>query len=188
MRKTLFAALLGLLPLVSGCAPALVAGTGVGLMMVDDRRTPGSYLMDQEIEMKAGTKVLEPEFEAVHANFTSFNRRLLITGEAPTEALKARVGEMATKLPNVREVANELVISAPTGTGARANDVLITGKVKTRFLDNQRFSSHHVKVVTENGVVFLMGLVRRDEGDAAAEVAARTAGVTRVVKVFEYID
>lgn len=190
MQKMTLVALLGLataLPL-SGCVPLVATGVGVGVLMAEDRRTSGTYLMDEESELSAGHKLRETRLDSVHANFTSYNRRLLITGEAPNEALKAQVAKIGSEVSNVREVINELAIAGPTGFSTRSSDGYITAKVKTRFLDDNRFNAHHVKVVTENGVVYLMGVVKRDEGNAAAEVAARTSGVTRVVKVFEYLD
>jgi osmotically-inducible protein OsmY len=190
MKHTLLATLLGLSAVLSltGCAPAIVAGVGTGVVMVDDRRTSSAFMMDEEIELKARWRLTEQKFDGVHVNFTSFNRRLLITGEAATAALKTTVAQMAGGVPNVREVVNEIVVAAPTSLGSRTNDGYITAKVKTRLIDDERLQANHVKVVTENGAVFLMGLVKREEGNAAAETAAKTEGVTRVVKVFEYIN
>lgn len=179
---------LAILAPLTGCAPLVATGVGTGVLMVEDRRTTGTYLLDEEIELKAAGRLYDMKLEGVHANFTSFNRRLLISGEAPTETVKTQVAEMARGLPNVREVINELDLGAPSGYASRSHDSYLTAKVKTRFLDDNRFSAHHVKVVTENEVVYLMGMVRRGEGTAAAEVAARTSGVARVIKVFEYLD
>ncbi len=173
--------------LLNGCAPVIVGGAGVGVLMTDDRRTVTTYLMDEEIELKAGHRTSEAKLDKVHANFTSYNRRVLITGEAPTDALKARVGEIARGVENVREgeVKNELQIAAPTSLVTRSNDVLLTTQVKTSLFNDRRLNANQIKVVTENGVVFLMGIVKPEEGDAAAEVASKVSGVTRVVKVFE---
>lgn len=190
MKKTLLVTLLGLaaaMPL-TGCAPLVVAGAGAGALMVDDRRTSGTYLMDEEIELKARWALREKKLDGVHVNFTSYNRRVLITGEASTAAQKTTVAQLAKEVPNVREIIDEVVVAAPTSLGSRTNDGYITAKVKTRLLDDDRVSTNHVKVVTENGTIFLMGLVKREEGAAAAEVAAKSQGVTRVVKVFEYIN
>lgn len=190
MRLTPTVLILGLAAITTLPGCALVAGgaAGTAVMMAEDRRTTGTYLMDEEIELKAASKLREQTFEGLHCNVTSYNRRLLITGEAPTEAIKARVAEMVRGVPNVREIANELAIAAPTSLTARTGDGYTTAKIKTRFLDDRRFAALHVKVVTENGVAYLMGIVKREEGVAAAEVAAKTSGVRRVVKVFEYID
>jgi osmotically-inducible protein OsmY len=190
MKNTLLVTLLGLtavLPL-AGCAPVVATGVGVGVLMADDRRTSSAYLMDEEIELKARWRLSEQKLDGAHINFTSYNRRVLITGEAATAALKSTVAQLAKTVPNVREIVDEVVVAAPTSLGSRTNDGYITAKVKTRFLDDDRVNANHVKVVTENGAVFLMGLVKREEGAAAAEIAAKSQGVTRVVKVFEYIN
>lgn len=175
--------------LLSGCAPVVVGGAGVGALMAEDRRTVTTYLMDEEIELKAAHRTSEARLDKVHANFTSYNRRVLITGEAPTEALKARVSEIVRGVENVREgeVKNEMQIAAPTSLVTRSNDVLLTTQVKTSLFNDRRLNANQIKVVSENGVVFLMGIVKPAEGDAAAEIASKVPGVTRVIKVFEYI-
>ena len=190
MRKPILISLFGLMATVplTGCVPVVATGIGVGAMMADDRRSTGVYLEDEEIEFRAGSRLREAKLDGVRANFTSFNRRLLITGEAPTEALKARVSEIGRAVPGVKDVYNEMAIAGPIGFAARSNDGYITTKVKARLFDDSRINANHVKVVTANGVVFLMGLVKREEADIAAGIAARTTGVTRVVKVFEYLD
>jgi osmotically-inducible protein OsmY len=190
MRKLLLVTLLGLgatLPL-AGCFPVVAAGVGVGAMMADDRRSAGTYLDDEVIELKAFDRFHRARLDGVHAGFTSFGHRLLITGQASTEALKDKVGEIARGVPGVREVFNELTVGKPIDFGTRSNDSLITAKVKTRYLGDKRFDANHVKVVTEDGVVYLMGLVTHAEASAAVEAAAHTSGVKRVVKVFEYTD
>lgn len=179
--------LLAAMPLV-GCAPVVATGVGIGAMMVDDRRSIGVYIEDEEIELKAGARLREAKLDGVRANFTSFNRRLLITGEAPTEALKARVSEIGRGVPGVKEIYNEMIIAGPISLAARSNDGMLTTKVKARLFGDSRINANHVKVVTSNGVVYLMGLVNRSEAAIAAEIAARTSGVQRVVKVFEYLD
>lgn len=190
MRKLLVVSLLGLTATVplTGCLPVVATGVGVGAMMADDRRSAGVYIEDEEIEFRAGSRLREAKLDGVRANFTSFNRRLLITGEAPTEALKARVSEIGRGVPGVKDVYNEMAIAGPIGFAARSNDGYITTKVKARMFDDSRINANHVKVVTSNGVVYLMGLVKREEADIAARIAARTSGVQRVVKVFEYLD
>ncbi len=189
MKKLILASLLGLsLTPLTGCAPLVVAGVGAGAVMADDRRSSGTYLVDQEIELKAASRLRENFGENTHVNTTSFNRRVLLTGEAPDAATRAKIEEFVRATPNVGDVQNEVIIGEASGFTARSNDGYITAKVKTRFLDDKRFSANHVKVVTEARTVFLMGLVTREEGNAAAEIAARTGGVSKVVKVFEYTD
>lgn len=181
---------LALAPLLSGCfalAATGVAAAGVGTaLMADDRRTTGIYVEDENIEWKALSRISR-QFSAAHVNTTSFNRRVLLTGEAPSEEMKKAIEEAVRSLENVREVTNEIVVSGNASVTSRGNDSLITSNVKTRMLGNGLFSPNHVKVVTEAGSVFLMGLVTPAEGDAAVEVARSTSGVSRVVKVFEYL-
>lgn len=173
---------------LSGCVPIIAGGVGAGILMAEDRRTSGTYLMDQEIEMKAGSTIGENMGEKSHVNITSFNRRVLLTGEVPNAEVRAKIEELTKAVPNVREINNELIIGEASSFASRSKDTFITTKVKTRFLDDKRFSINHVKVVTESGTVFLMGMVQFQEGNAAGEIAARTGGVEKVVKVFEYID
>jgi osmotically-inducible protein OsmY len=189
LRELVLTTLLGLgATQLSGCVPVVAVGAGTGILMAEDRRTAGTYLMDEEIELKAGSRIRDAFGKEVHVNVTSFNRRVLLTGEVPNNEVRAKVKELVMGVPNVKEVQNELVIGGVSTFGARSNDTYLTAKVKTRLFDDKRFNANHVKVVTEAGTTFLMGIVKREEGDAAAEVAAKTKGVTKVVKVFEYMD
>lgn len=190
MNHRLTALILGLAALsaLSACAPIVVGGAATGVMMADDRRTSATYLMDEEIELKAGNRLREANLKDVYASFTSYNRRVLVTGEAPNDAIKAQVADIARGVPNVRDVINEMTLGEPLGLSAHSKDAYITSKVKARLVDSKQVDFNKIKVVTENGTVFLMGLVKHAEGDAAADVAAQTSDVNRVVKVFEYID
>ncbi len=179
------AAVLAALP---GCAPVVVVGLGAGVLMGADRRTSGSYLEDSKIETHAASQIFGQYKDTVHVNVTSFNRLVLITGEVPADADKSRVEQIVSDVPKVKSVSNELAVSAPSDLAARSNDGLITSNVKLRFLSNKIFQPDHVKVVTENGVVFLMGLVYRKEAEAATEIARNSKGVERVVTLFEYLD
>jgi osmotically-inducible protein OsmY len=156
--------------------------------MAEDRRTTGTYLIDEEIELKASSRVRESFGDNTRVSVTSFNRRVLLTGAAPDADVRAKVEEITLAVPNVRAVQNELAIGKVSSFTTRTTDTYVTTKVKARFLDDTRFNAHQVKVVTESGTVYLMGMVKREEAAAAAEVAARTAGVSKVVKVFEYMD
>lgn len=189
MRHILLITLLGLASLyMTGCAPLVVGSAGTGVVMADDRRTPTTFLMDEEIELTAAVRLFNAKLEGVHVNYTSFNRRVLITGEANSEELKTKVNDIAKGITNVSETINELAIGSPSSLVSRGNDSYITAKVKANLFDDKRFNANQIKVITERGIVYLMGLVKRTEGDAAAEVAAGTAGATKVIKVFEYID
>ena len=119
---------------------------------------------------------------------TSYNGLVLLTGEATTEAARTGIAKIALSMPKARTVQNELVVGPPTGMGARTNDTVITSKVKTRFVKESKFQINYVKVVTEREVVYLMGIVRREEGEAAGQIASTTSGVQRVVKVLEYLN
>ena len=175
------------MPALQSCAPLAVgAAAGGAVLMVGDRRTTGVYIEDENIEWKVLARVREMGTIA-HVNATSYNRKVLLTGEAPSEAEKAKIEEAVKAVPSVREVANELAIAGGSSLASRGSDTLVTSNVKARMVNNGKFSAQHVKVVTEASTVYLMGLVTPAEGDAAAEIARTTSGVTRVVKVFEYI-
>jgi osmotically-inducible protein OsmY len=191
-RKSLVLALtLALAPaasLLQGCAPMAVAGMGAVVVMSGDRRSTGMYIEDENIEWKIVGKSGGTDFQGAHVNTTSFNRRVLITGEVPTEEAKTKVEDAVRRIDNVRDVVNELKVAGVSSFASRGSDALVTSNVKARMVNNGKFSPNHVKVVTEAGVVYLMGLVKQAEGDAAAEIARTTSGVSRVVKVFEYIS
>ena len=178
--------LAGAVPALQGCFPLAVTGVGAAAVMVTDRRTTGTYIEDEGIEWKVIGKVRE-RFSSAHITATSFNRRVLLTGEAPNEEAKQQIEESVRTIENVRDVTNELQVAGASSIASRGNDVLISSNVKARMVNNGKFSPLHVKVVTEAGVVYLMGLVSPQEGDAAVEVARTTSGVSRVVKVFEYV-
>jgi len=187
MRNALaLAAALLAAPLLSGCFGMAAAGLGASVLMADDRRTAGVYVEDENIEWKALALVRE-RFPSAHVNATSYNRRLLLTGEVPDNAARSALAEAARGIASVREVVNEVTVGTNSSVAARGNDTLVTSNVKARMLGNGKFSPNHVKVVTEAGVVFLLGLVTEAEADAAVDIARGTAGVTRVVKVFETI-
>jgi osmotically-inducible protein OsmY len=180
-----FAAVAGYL---QGCAPLAVTAAAGGAMMATDRRSAGTYIDDESIEWRVFDK-LRSGFDGGHINATSYNRRVLLTGEAPTEEMKKKAEDAVRSIPNVREVVNELKIAAGSSLAARGNDALITSNVKALMVNNgNKFSPMHIKVLTEANVVFLMGLVTQAEGEAAADIARRAQGVLRVVKVFEYVS
>lgn len=190
MKKLAWAALLAAsLPLMHGCAAVVVGGAATAVVVADDRRTAGTVVEDQEIELRAMNRLREgfPQ-RTVSVSTVSYNRQVLLVGQAPDEATRARVVETVRAIPGVIGVHNEITISGVTSLTSKTNDASITTKVKARLLNTNAVQSNHVKVVTEAAVVYLMGLVRKDEGEAAGKVAAGTAGVSRVVKLFEYID
>ena len=171
--------------LLQGCFPLAAVGVGATALAVDDRRTAGVYLEDENVEWKARALLLQ-RFKDTHVNVTSFNLHVLLTGEVADEKTKGEIAEAIRGIASVKNVTNELIVGGRSSLAARSSDTLITTSVKTRFLGAKGFSSNHIKVVTEASVVYLMGIVTQQEGDAAAEVARTTSGVLRVVKVFEY--
>jgi len=184
--------LIFILPYIAGCVPMTAigvgAGAGTGAVVSEDRRTSGIFIEDEAIEIKSSRRLYEQLGNQVHINVTSFNRIVLLTGEVPTEAMKEEATRLTRSIANVRNVINEITIGEKSTMSSRSNDTFITSKVKSRFLTSGKFQINHVKIVTEKGVVFLLGMVRRAEAESATEIASSTSGVTRVVKVFEYLD
>ena len=182
-------ALLATLPLIHGCAPLIAGGAAVtGVLVAQDRRTVGTLTEDEGIELKAAGRIGERFKDGVHVNVTSYNRMVLLTGEVPDAAARTEVERIAWAVENVRGVHNELAVAGVSSYTVRSNDAVITTKVKTRFLDSQKFNPLHVKVVTENSIVYLMGMVRKQEASDATEIARTTSGVQKVVRVFEFLD
>ena len=188
MRNIIGLLIVAALPLLHGCAAVAVGGVAAtGAVMADDRRTVGTITEDQGIQLKAASRIGEKAGNA-HINVTSYNRMLLLTGEAANAAAKSEFEKIARAVENVRGVYNEIQIAGNSALSARANDAYLTSKVKARFLDAQKFDVVHVKVVTEANTVYLLGLVAHQEANDATEIARTTGGVQRVVRVFEYLD
>ena len=178
--------LVAALPFLAGCVPAVIAtGATVGVMSAQDRRSTGVQADDEGIEWKAAQSVPERYSQASHLNFTSFNQRLLITGEVPSEEAKAAIGEQAARIVGVKEVINETTVGPASSLSVRSNDSYITSKVKARLVDEKNLSATHVKVVTESGVTYLMGIVTDREAKVAVTIARTTEGVRKVVNVME---
>jgi osmotically-inducible protein OsmY len=187
LRATCLAA--ALTPAISslqGCLPVVAAGAvGAGALMADDRRSSGTYLDDQSIEVKVGSRISSALPKDTHVNATSYNRVVLLTGEVPDEKARTEAARVARDVEGVRQVVNELFVADTTSLASRSVDTYITSAVKTRFIEARKFQANHVKVVTENRVVFLMGLVTSAEAADAAAIASRTTDVKKVVQVFE---
>ena len=179
-----------IVPLLHGCAETVIAGGAVGASMAHDRRTSGAYVEDQSIELKGMDAIYSDRdlYNNAHVSVTSYNGIVLLSGEAPTEELRARAENLVRSLPKVRVVHNELTIAAPSSLATRTADSWITTKVKSRMLAEKGFDPSRVKVVTENGTVYLMGIVYRNEADQAVAITRQADGVQRVVKLFEYLD
>ena len=187
VRRHRYAALLALIPALAlqGCPAVIGVGGLAAVSSLEDRRSTGTQLDDRQIESRANERVAGLG-ERAHVNVASFNRSVLLTGEAWDEATRAEVEKLVATVPNVRSITNEIQISGLSSLGSRANDTALTAKVKGRLLGVKDLNSQHVKVVTEAGVVYLLGLVTESEADAATEIARTTDGVRKVIRVFEY--
>jgi osmotically-inducible protein OsmY len=172
--------------LLQGCVEMAVVGTGAAILGYQDRRTAGTIVEDEGIELRASNRVSERFSDKVHINITSYNRSVLLTGEVPDAKVKAEIEKIVQAVPSVRSVTNDLQVAGLSAFTSRASDSGITGRVKARFLDSGKFSALHVKVITEASVVYLLGIVTESEANDAVELARTTGGVRKVVKVFEY--
>ena len=172
-----------------GCAPLLLGGAVVGgTMIVTDRRSSATQLEDQLIEVKANSRIREVVGERGRASSTSYNRLVLLTGDVVTEADKAAIEQAVSKVDNVKSVVNELAVMGSLSLGSRTNDALISTKVKASIVDTKDLYANSVKVVTERGVVYLLGRVTEREATQAANVARGVSGVQKVVRVFEILS
>ena len=171
---------------LQGCIEMAVMGAGAAVLSVFDRRTTGAQIDDEGIELRSSNRVGERFGDRVHVNITSFNRSVLLTGEVPDAKVKEEIEKIVAATVNVRSVTNDLQVAGGASLSSRASDATITGKVKARFLDANRFNPLLVKVVTEASVVYLLGIVTESEATEAVEVARTTGGVRKVVKVFEF--
>jgi len=183
--------LLGLITHLFGCAVVAVGGAAAATgTAVADRRTTGALVEDQTIEVKA-LKAFHDDAELndqAHMNVTSYNTVVLLTGETPTDAMRQRAMELVKKVDKVTHVYNELTIAAPSSLVSRSSDSYITTKVKTQLFADKNVSGIQFKVVTEKGVVYLMGIVSHAEAEIATDIARQTGGVQKVVKLFQYTD
>jgi osmotically-inducible protein OsmY len=170
------------------CAPLIVGGAVIGSLMATDRRTPGTQIEDEGIELHAASAVRANLGDRVHVNVTSYNRQLLLTGEVPSAQDKQLVERVVSKVENVRTVVNELNILGNATLTQRASDALVTGRVKASMVDAKDVFANSFKVVTENGTTYLMGRVTQREANRATDIARGTDGVQKVVRVLELIS
>ena len=182
-----------LVALLQGCAGAVVGGAAAGASIAHDRRSAGTVIDDEIIELKAMQKLISDKelFDQTHISVTSYNNILLLSGEAPTDALRSKAFSMVSAIPKVRKVHNELVLAAPSSLLTRSSDTWITTKVKTNLFNIKNikgFDPSRIKVVSENGTVFLMGIVTRSEAKVVVDASRTVKGVQRVVKLFEYLN
>ena len=190
-RKPLIATALAAAALVgalTACAPLIIGGAAVGAMVTFDRRTSGAQLEDEGIELRAGSRLRDAMADRAHVNLTSYNRQVLLTGEVPTEQLKQTAEQVVSRVDNVKGIVNELAVMGNTTLAQRSADTLVTGKVKASMVDDSSLSVNAFKVVTERGVVYLMGRVTQREADRATQLTRNISGVARVVRIFEIIS
>jgi osmotically-inducible protein OsmY len=172
--------------LLHGCVPVLIgAGGAAAVSSLEDRRSAGTQIDDESIEVRASNRIGDRFGSRVHVNVTSYNRIALLTGEVPDERAREDAEKIVLAVPTVRGVTNDLQVAGISSLGSRANDSYLTSKVRGRLLDTKRVSPVHVKVVTEAGVVYLMGVLSDAEGEEAVDIARTTGGVRKVVKAFE---
>ena len=180
--------LLASIAALQACVEAvIVGGVAAGVIMAIDRRQAEVMFSDQRIEFAAGSRIDDALKGQGHVNVTSYNYTVLLTGEVPSAQAKTDAEKVVSGVPNVKSVVNELQVAGTSSAASRSNDSYITSKVKSNFLGNAKFKPTDIKVVTEASVVYLLGLVTREEADAATEVARGTGGVQKVVRVFEYV-
>jgi osmotically-inducible protein OsmY len=172
---------------LTGCAPAMLGGMVGGAMVASDRRTSGTQLEDEGIELRSASAVRENFGSNVHANITSYNRQVLMTGQVPTARERQQLEQLIGRVENVRSVVNELAVGPASSVGERSSDVLISARVKAAMVDSEDVFASIYKVVTERGTVYLMGRVTQREANRATDIARSVGGVKRVVRVFEYI-
>ena len=182
------AVLLASLASLSACAPLIVGGAVMTGVRVTDRRTTGTQVEDESIEIKVASAVRQDLGDRVHLNVTSFNRQVLLSGEVRTAADKERAEKLASSQENVNAVVNDLVVMPASSLTQRSKDVVITGRIKAAFVDAKDLQVNAVKVVTERGIVYLMGRVTAREAKRATDIARGMSGVTKVVRVFEEIS
>ncbi len=173
---------------LSACTTVVVGGAVVGGVMAVDRRTAGTQIEDEGIELRAASRIRETLGDRAHVNVTSYNRQALLTGEVASAQDRQTVEQIVGQVTNVRSVVNDLAVMPNTSLGQRTNDTFITGKVRASFVDAKDLSAGAFKVVTERNVVYLMGRVTQREAARASDIARGVGGVAKVVRVFEIVS
>ena len=173
---------------LGACAPLMIAGVAGTAMVASDRRTSGSQLEDESIELRAQARIRDNLGERVHVNVTSFNRQVLLTGEVTAEKDRQAVVQLVERIENVKAVVNELAVMPMSNLSERSNDLLIVAKVKASFVDSRDLFANAFKVVTERGTVYLMGRVTQREANSATQLTRNVGGVNKVVRLFEIIS
>jgi len=183
-----FICLILFVPLLQGCV-AVVAGGAVatGAAVAVDRRTAGTIVDDKAIEIKVNHALSRDEtlWKVSHFNVLCYNNILLLAGQTPTEADKRQAEELISDIPKIRRVHNELTIEKPVSLRVRSKDSWITTQIKAKLVGNKIVKATRIKVLTENGVVYLMGMTTLEEEDAATDIARNIPGVEKVIQIFE---
>jgi osmotically-inducible protein OsmY len=176
------------LTLLQGCVPLIIGGAVVGgTLVATDRRTSGIQLEDEGITLRGANRMRETLLERAHVNINSYNRQVLLTGEVPTEEDKKLAEQAMGRVENVQKIINELAVLGNSSITQRSSDSLVTGRVKASLVDAKDLYANSFKVVTERGIVYLMGRVTAREATRATEIARSTSGVQKVVRIFETI-
>jgi osmotically-inducible protein OsmY len=173
---------------LSGCFPVVMGGAVMGSLVATDRRTSGTQLEDEGIELRAASRIRDNLGERGHVNVSSYNRRVLITGEVPNVQDKQLIEQVVSRVDNVQSVVNELAELGNATLGQRTSDAVVTARIKAGMVDAKDIFANAFKVVTERGITYMMGRVTQREADRATEIARSTAGVQKVVRVFEIIS
>jgi len=177
---------------LSACVPLipLMMGGGVvmGSLVATDRRTSGSVLEDEGIEIRAGSRIRDNVGDRVHVNVTSYNRQVLLTGEVPSAQDKQLVEQIVSRVDNVRNIVNELSILGNSTFTQRSSDTLVTGRIKAALVDAKDVFANAFKITTERGTAYMMGRVTQREADRGTEIIRGVSGVQRVVRLLEIIS
>ncbi len=176
--------------ILSGCASLIGAAREEPVQEDVGSRTTGSYIDDELIEVKAIINISKgsQELQQSNVSVTSFNGIVLLSGQVASERSKLEAEQIVGQIRKIRRVHNELTLTSPTSALTRASDTLITTKIKANMLGDEAVDATRIKVVTENGVVYLMGLVTRNEADKAVDLVRRVNGIQKIIKIFEYVD
>lgn len=173
---------------LSACAPVMLAGFAGTVMVASDRRTSGTQLEDETIELRGSARIRDALGERAHLSIASYNRQVLLSGEVATERDKQIVEVLVEKVENVKSVVNELTIMQPSTMSSRSNDLLLSAKVKASLVDSRDLFANAFKVVTERGTVYVMGRVTQREATSATNVIRNVNGVNKVVRLFDIIS
>lgn len=173
---------------LSACAPVMLGGAALGTLVAIDRRTSGTQLEDEGIELRSASRINDNVGDRVHVNITSYNRVVLLTGEVPSPQDKQLVEQIVARVENVRSIVNELGVMGSSTLTQRSSDALVTGRVKAAMVDAQDLFANSFKVVTERGTTYLMGRVTQREADRGTDITRSTTGVQKVVRLFEIIS